>query len=329
MPCVLVISESWDIHANKVEHYLKNRGVDILRFNTDRFISDDIELVFDSTSFNEGISICSHFVEFKHINSVLYRRPGIPQTDITIPAQKDFAEKESQELIKQLYFYLQEPLWVSRYDCLDKARRKYLQLHVASGFGMKVPKTLVTNSPDRIRGLFKSCGGSMVYKTLHAPVIRGNDGPELWGVPTTVLTPELIEKIELIKPTGGVFQEYISKEYELRVTVIGNDIFTARIDSQSETSAKVDWRDAVAHGRVKVTPYALPSKVSNQCISIVNWYGLSFGAIDLIKTPEGEYVFLELNPNGQWLWVEEMTGQPLLDSITELLMRGRPVDYPR
>lgn len=97
-------------------------------------------------------------------------------------------------------------------------------------------------------------------------------------------------------------------------------MFAAKIDSQAVPEANVDWREAVDQGKVRVEPYLLPEKVSNQCISILESYGLNFGAIDLIRTPDGQYIFLEINCNGQWLWVEDLTGQKLLASMTKLLM---------
>jgi len=322
MSSVLIISESLDVHANEVEHSLLISGVNVLRFNTDRFTQDHVELVFGLGDAGDGVLVNGDFTALSNIRSVLYRRPGVPHVDVNLSGQREFAEKEAQELVKQLYFCLDAAFWVSRYDRLDRARRKYLQLHIASELGMRIPKTLITNSPNRIREFYATCPDGMVYKTLCSPVMRGEHGPELWGVPTTIVTPGLIKDIDLIRPTGGIFQEYVPKSYELRVTVIGRDVFTARIDSQSEPSARTDWREAVAYGRVEVTPYSLPREVQRKCLAVIKWYGLAFGAIDLIRRPDGEYVFLELNPNGQWLWVEELTSQPLLVSMCRLLTTG-------
>lgn len=320
---ILIISESIDVHANEVGRVLQNAGCTVIRFDTDLFSSSFIELVFALTGYEEGIAINGNFFAFRDIFSILYRRPGIPMLGVTAQGQREFAEKEIEELIKQIYFYLNNVLWVSRYSSLDKARRKYLQLRVAASFGMTIPKTLITNSPQHIRDFFNLCSGGMIYKTLHSPVIRSDSGPELWGVPTTLINSQLVDCcMDLIRSTGGIFQEYIPKDYEVRVTIIGEDVFASKIDSQSDSSAAIDWREAVAYGKVNVSPYALPGEIKAQCLSIVRWYGLSFGAIDLIRKPNGDYVFLELNPNGQWLWVEELTGQPLLSSMCDLLSKG-------
>ena len=141
----------------------------------------------------------------------------------------------------------------------------------------------------------------------------------MWGIPTTIIEKHHLERIDLVRPTGGIFQEYIEKAYEVRVTIIGNALFASKIDSQADPRGRTDWRDAVANQLVSVSTYSLPSVVANQCLSIVENFDLAFGAIDLICSPAGEYIFLELNCNGQWLWVEDETGQPLSEAMVRLL----------
>lgn len=323
MSYVLIISNSQDIHSDVVENRLREKNVRVIRFNTDEFISSGIKLSFNLDISMGYISTNNDKVNFSEISSVWYRRPGVIQTNIPDLYQREFAEKECDELVKQLYFSLDNALWVSKYSSLERARRKLPQLLVARDFGFEVPKTLITNSACEVRDFFKDCNGKTIYKTLRTPVIKPSEGPELWGIPTTLLTDRHIESIELIENTGGIFQEYIAKQYEVRVTIIGKDIFAVKIDSQSEDSAKIDWRDAVAFGKVKVLPHELPADIAEKCKRIISTYGLEFGAIDLILTPENKYIFLEVNCNGQWLWVEEYTNQPLIESMANLLIKNQ------
>ena len=316
---VLIVSNSLDAHADEIERRLQKHSFPVVRLNTDKFMSECIKLHFQcdiKQSYLEINGVQNNLYDFV---SILYRRPEQLETGVTDSYQKVFAEKESGELLKQLYQIPLPVLWVSRLDSLKVARRKLPQLLTAKRLGMNIPKTIVTNSPEEVRCFFRECDGRMIYKTLNSPIIRLGEGPELWGVPTTLLKEEQLQSIHLIQKTGGIFQEYVDKLYEVRVTVIGNDIFAAMIHSQLEESAKIDWREAVALNLVRVEPYKLPDFVENQCRSVVYSYGLKFGAIDLIRRKDGSYVFLELNCNGQWLWVEERTGQPLLESMVRLL----------
>jgi len=318
---VLLVSNSLDVHADAVEQELSRRSIACLRLDTDRFDTDRITISF---GYESRISIKGHSLFLEEIESVLYRRPGILETGVSNAHQRKFAESELNELLRQIYFCLGHARWVSDYMALEKARRKLPQLKIAKECGLAVPLTLATNSPEAVRRFCTECNGQVVYKTLHAPVIQPYDDPELWSVPTSLLDMGHMAKIDLIRHTGGIFQKFIEKAYELRVTVIGEDVFAAKIDSQKDPVARVDWRDAVARGLIEVTAYTLPEVVANQCRLILRRYGLLFGAIDLIRTPDGEYVFLEINCNGQWLWVEDLTGQALLSSMVSLLTTPKP-----
>lgn len=321
---VLIISNSLDAHSDEVEKGLQRIGVGTIRLNTDRFVSDSVFLTYDHRG-GGSISVNNNTYNFEQITSALLRRPETPEVAVSHPQQKKFAELEAEEFIRQLYRYLPGKFWINEISALEIARRKLPQLRVAQKCGFKVPETIATNSPDAVRVFFASHQSRVIYKTLRSPTIRLNSENEVWGVPTTILTDEHLPSLNLIRNTGGIFQEYIDKLYEVRVTVIGKNVFAAKIDSQAEPSARIDWREAVARGLVKVTAYTLPEAEKAKCLEIIAWYGLQFGAIDLVYSLNSEYVFLELNCNGQWLWVEDLTGQHMLDTMVELLAKGGDV----
>src|SRR5207249_969990 len=116
-------------------------------------------------------------------------------------------------------------------------------------------------------------------------------------------------------------QSYVPKHVELRITVVGQLVFAAEIHSQESNHTRYDWRQYDFYE----TPYfvhKLPSAVASRCVQLVERLGLCYGAIDMILTPDERYVFLEINPNGQYLWVEEATGLPISEAICNLLMDG-------
>jgi glutathione synthase/RimK-type ligase-like ATP-grasp enzyme len=118
-----------------------------------------------------------------------------------------------------------------------------------------------------------------------------------------------------------IIQEYVPKRVELRITVVDSQVFAAEIHSQASARTQHDWRH-YDNERTPYVPHALPAAIAALCVRLVRVMGLCYGAIDMVLTPEGEYVFLEINPNGQWAWVEGLTGLPIADAITELLVRG-------
>jgi glutathione synthase/RimK-type ligase-like ATP-grasp enzyme len=101
--------------------------------------------------------------------------------------------------------------------------------------------------------------------------------------------------------------------------VVGERVFAAEIDSQRANHTRHDWR----HHDTAHTPHRvhdLPAKWRVACVRMVAELGLLFGAIDMILTPDGRYVFLELNPNGEYLWIEHLTGLAISDAVCELLV---------
>ena len=96
---------------------------------------------------------------------------------------------------------------------------------------------------------------------------------------------------------------------------MGDNAFSASVDSQSDETTELDWR----RKRLQFKTAGLPTQIQNLCLKLVKCLGLHFGAIDLIKTPDGKYVFLEINPNGQWVWIENQTGLKISDSVIEFL----------
>jgi glutathione synthase/RimK-type ligase-like ATP-grasp enzyme len=121
-----------------------------------------------------------------------------------------------------------------------------------------------------------------------------------------------------------IVQEQIPKRLELRITVVGTRVFAAEIHSQASRLTRDDWRRE-CNGDLCFSyyaPHALPAAIEALCIRLVQTLRLCFGAIDMIVTPDGEYIFLEINPNGQWNWIQDLTGLPIAEAIAELLVRG-------
>ena len=138
---------------------------------------------------------------------------------------------------------------------------------------------------------------------------------------TTPVSTKDVKNINSVKYAPTLLQEYIPKKIEIRATIFGNKIFAAEIHSQQNPLTKDDWRHCNAN--VDYLPHILPKKIEQLCFRLVHGFGLVFGAIDLILTPQGKYVFLELNPNGQWIWIEKLTGLPMINALVNLLETGK------
>ena len=120
--------------------------------------------------------------------------------------------------------------------------------------------------------------------------------------------------------TAHFLQEWVPKHHDVRVTVVGQEVFAVVIDVQGSDAGIVDWRADYASHRYH--PTSIPDEVRRGLTAMLERLGLSFGVIDFVVRIDGAWVFLELNPNGQWGWIEEATDLPISSSIASELQRG-------
>jgi glutathione synthase/RimK-type ligase-like ATP-grasp enzyme len=231
----------------------------------------------------------------------------------------EFAQRESNEFLKTLWSCLRkEILWVSHPEDIRGASHKMHQLITAKKLGFDIPDTIVTNNPDTILSFYEKHGGNIVNKVLNRGYVDYNDGIFSLIYTNRVSKDELQKSVKSIKINPCLFQEYIPKLVELRITVVGSIVFAAEIHSQNSQRTKDDWR----RYDLEHTPHfahKLPANIESLCRKMVKGYNLNFGTIDMIVTPENKYIFLELNPNGQWMWIEELTKLPISEALVSLL----------
>ncbi|MGH9524289.1 MAG: hypothetical protein ACRD3E_17330, partial [Terriglobales bacterium] len=195
-------------------------------------------------------------------------------------------------------------------------------LAVAAGLGFTIPRTVVTNQPSRAIEFYNENGGHIVSK--NAEGLRVERNGETRRVFTYPVRRRDLANYQAVCQAPVVFQERIPKKIELRVTVVGRKVFAAGIASQNARQLQHDWRHYHDFGGDQYySVYDLPPKIEQLCVRVVEELGLCCGALDLIVTPDNEYVFLEINPNGQWAWIEDFTGMPIADAICDLLVCGR------
>jgi glutathione synthase/RimK-type ligase-like ATP-grasp enzyme len=199
-----------------------------------------------------------------------------------------------------------------------RAENKALQVAVARRCGLPVPETLITNSPDLIRDFLEAHRSEGVIAKPFSPTVWQSADEEFVGRAAR-LTPDLLPDDRVLRACPMIFQQYIAKAFEVRVTCFGRVLVGARLASQAHKSSQVDWR-AVSPRRLNVEPIELPDQVRERCIGLLRTLGLEFGCIDMVVTPAGEWVFLEINQMGQFLWLEELNRDfPMLDLFVQLL----------
>jgi hypothetical protein len=321
---ILILSARHDPHAEAVARKLKDRAALYLWFDPAEFPATSSITI--SLNVAERAQYLLHHegktVDLHEVSAIWHRRPGMPEPDesITDDRVRDWVCQESQSLL--------EGVW-NTLDCLHvpgggqsryAAENKLAQLVQASRLGFSIPRTFVSNRPNCLLDSFSIFHGAVITKVIANPLVprSGDDEEEEWSAFTWPLRRRDLGYHRAIRYAPVIIQEYAPKYLEIRATVVGSRVFAAAIHSQKSHRTRHDWRH-YDFDRTLHEAHSLPDRVSDLCVALVRSLNLNFGAIDLVLTPDGDYLFLEINPNGQWLWIQELTDLPISDAIADLL----------
>ncbi|MGH9566366.1 MAG: ATP-grasp ribosomal peptide maturase, partial [Candidatus Angelobacter sp.] len=304
MKTVLMLTDRFDPTTDKVVEELNARGVPLFRCDTSEFpeeLSSTGELI-DGQWVGELRNV-HRSIDLGKISGIYYRRPK----SFTFHLHMSDAERRWANIQARMGFGgllgSLDP-WLNHPHRMGFAEYKPVQLRRAVSCGLQVPRTLVTNDPNKARA-FVAQVGKAVYKSFGG---SGVDDPQGFRqVFSTIVSPEQCDDPSIAR-TMHMFQEWIPKKYEVRLTVVDGEFFAARIDSGSDASS-VDWR--ADYRSLTYSAIETPSFVRSRVCSLLDSLGLRYGALDLVVTEHGEWWFLECNPNGQWGWIEDETGLPI------------------
>lgn len=304
---ILIITHKTDFTVDFVINKLNQRNIGYKRFNCEDLFQSPFTVKFNGefeySILNEG-----------NYSSVWFRRTKLPEIANLSVEERFYILNETDSFFKNLFSSLPAK-WLSQPDSVYRAENKFLQLKTAQKIGFCIPDTIITNSKSELKEFFFKNNENIILKPISQTRIKYNEGVAF--IFTTPVTKKVIDEIEKYDLTPCIFQENISKKYEVRATVVGDEVFAAAVFSQDDNETKTDWRKK----KLKFIETTLPIEIQHLCVQLVKTLGLEFGAIDLIKTLEGKYIFLEINPNGQWVWIENQTGQKISEAIINFLAK--------
>jgi glutathione synthase/RimK-type ligase-like ATP-grasp enzyme len=323
---LLIVTEKCDPHVDWVEQELSRRSLDWVRFHLSDFPTETHATYFVGFDGDDAfLTVRGTVIPLLSIDGVWYRRTETFGLPASLSAdERRVARAECREFVEGLWSQLASARWVSTPAAIRAASSKAEQLLRARRLGFDIPETCLSNDASAVRAFVDGMtqrGNRVIYKP-HTTIIVEAESGRVGVAYTRLLGAAELERLAEIRLTPGIFQRYVPKRLELRVTVIGNSVFACAIDSQSRATTEIDWRAAPWEAPEEFpphVPFTLPSALEEMCSRFVRSYGLAFGALDLLVTPEGEYVFLELNPNGQWAWVEQLTGLPMRAALVNEL----------
>ena len=316
---VLVVSHGSDDHVSLVCAELAKLGVETVIYDTDRY---GVEVDASLTVEGRQPSCILRVGETEHsgdrFGAILFRHIRLPQApQIADLAARRMAESELRATLEGTILALEPALWMNHPHANRLARNKLLQLRLAAKLGFMVPDTRVTSDPHEIRKQYRAWDGRMIAKLAGGQVV-GESIDSQYVILTTQLSENDLLDDAALSACPAIYQRLVEKQYEVRVTVVGDEVFACRIDSQALDLARIDWR-AAGYAALSNQPYNLDAATSDRCRALMRHLDLQIAGLDFIVTPEREMVFLEINAAGQWAWVQETTGLPIAAAIARRL----------
>ena len=317
---VLLLTHSGDFYTvDLVSEALARRGVRPIRFNTDLFPT---LVKLSARAGDERAALLltetGEEVAADEVRSVWARKLWRPRmADDLDERYHSMCVNESVAALDGFLDALHDASWVNDLDSQRNAENKQRQLRLAARAGLRVPRTLVTNDPAAARQFFADTDGQTVVKLLRPVDVSMNaHNPFVY---TSRVREEDLAGAAGLRHSPMVFQQLIEKAYELRVAYVAGEAFAGALNATGTSRGQTDWRRA-APDECRWGKAELPAGVAGNLQTLMSDLGLVFGAVDLICTPSGEHVFLEVNPGGEWGMLERDLGLPISEAIANALV---------
>jgi MvdD family ATP-grasp ribosomal peptide maturase len=323
---VLIITRSDDNESvQMVSQAIERKGGEVIRFDTDRYPTEVRLSAYYGKAGDERLTLTNNQGEFdlRRVTAIWHRRLNFgAQLPTTLDRQLRNASLGETRAAAQGMIASLKAFRMDAVQHIRHAENKQLQLQVAREMGLEIPRTLTTNDPSAVHAFAESCESGIVTKMLSSFAVY-EDGLEL-VVFTNPVKPEDLADLSGLSLCPMTFQEMIPKALELRTTVVGKRVMSASIASQTSARAAHDWRRDGLRMIRDWQPYELPREVEEKILCLMDYFVLNYGAIDIIVTPDGRHVFLEVNPVGEFFWLEHYPGLPVSDAIADVLLGRSP-----
>jgi MvdD family ATP-grasp ribosomal peptide maturase len=325
---ILIVTHSDDNDSiTRVVETITRKGGQAIRFDTDRYPTEmRLTAYYGAT---DRLTLTNEEGEFdlREVTAVWHRRLNFgAQLPATLDKQLRYASLGETSAAAHGMLASLKAFRVDHVQHIRHAENKQLQLQVARELGLDTPRTLTTNDPAAVRAFAENCKDGMITKMLSSFAIY-EEGKEL-VVFTNPVKPEDLADLSGLSLCPATFQELLPKALEIRVTVVGQRVMSAAVDSQVSARATHDWRRDGVRMIQDWRAYQLPLEVEEKILRLMDYFSLNYGAVDIILTPDGRHVFLELNPCGEFFWLERAQGLPISDAIADLLLGHSPRRQP-
>ncbi len=322
---ILIVRDEFDTHADYVAEKCQQLGARVVSFAIDDyFLNSELNFNISDSHISLAIKNKTYDLTEENIRSIYARDFHVPKIPLesSLPNELVYAEKRSAlyGFFKGLNhkFRINNP-WKDEF-----ADNKTLQLMGAKEVGLKIPRSLITNSPSEFLKFYDTCNGEVIIKQLSEICLIDDselgteaEDPKAYGFYTRKVSPNFIKDVEQIKNAPCCFQEFIPKVADIRSTVVGKEVFSALIKSQNYRESKIDFR---MKEDIPMEEYFLPVEIQNKLLALLKKWDLEFSACDFALTKDNELVFFEANVAGNWLWIEDALDFPISKTIAKKIV---------
>lgn len=306
---ILAVSSEQDAHLQAVRRCLEQTGVTLTVVDLAEFPQQaqvTLNFGWQQGCYESILSDYHREVNLGDCPVIWWRepRPFLLHPELTDQHYRSFAYIECQATIAGLWLAL-DAFWVNHPMRSEEARRKPYQLKVAQQAGFAIPATLITNNPNRARAFVDRHGAERtVYRAFSSTAQTWHEARILSSQPMTLLDNVCYAPV--------IFQEYTPVHNELYVVVVGNELFAAVAPALAGDKA-----DTVGG----LEPYPLTPALTDLMRTLMARLGLVYGVVHLRIGEDGQPLFIDLDPAGAWLQIEEQTGLPITQALARLLSR--------
>ena len=322
-PLALLVTHSGDYFTiDRVARAVRRLGWDAVRFDTDTFPLQ-VGLAVERTrrGVEAVLELPDRALRLSEVKAVWLRRLWAPTLPEELSEEDRLVCAEASRIaLQDSLVHLTRARWVNDFETSMRAESKVLQLRVAHSLGFDLVDTTITNSPAWVERLRRR-EPRLITKLL-SPLSYAMQSSERFFY-TSELEDDAYASLGSLKYAPQVFQPLVEKAKELRVIVVGREVFAGGIDASRTERGALDWRKLDSRDDVRWTKEALPPAVLKKVFRLMKALGLVSGALDFIVTPEGRHVFLEINPAGEWGWLERDLGFDISGAFARALTGTR------
>jgi hypothetical protein len=314
---VLVVGSAQDPHVQRVLTHLDNYGW--TSFVLDPLHEEAASIICRLSDGNVellGRDSRGKRMALNDVTAVWWRlKPSVESWDTDIARlTSDFRKREWRHALESLEVLISDAKWVNPRAVDRRVRYKATQLVLARRSGFHTPDTIISNDPTAISEFLDNHTGAGIYK----PLTWYFEPPDKILFTNSITTEFVAQNGASVERAPGIFQPRIQKAFELRITIVEQKVFPVRVESQVLDGAQLDWRRKQLD--LTYRSHSLDTLFEERLLNFHRSLGLVYGAYDFIVTPDERAIFLEVNPVGQWLWLEDLTACPISQAVAKALI---------